>query len=98
MDPLAFSADYLSDSENDMKNLITWFLNQAMLQKALQQAGADSYERTDARKAHRNGYKDRSLKTRYGETVLQKPQFSTMLDIHSQNWSRRSGKIPVRPV
>lgn len=75
MDPFAFIADYLSDSENGMKNLITWFLNQAMLQEALQQAGADSYERTDARKAHRNGYKDRSLKTRYGETILRKPQF-----------------------
>ena len=75
MDPFAFIADYLSDSENGMKNLITWFLNQAMLQEALQQAGADSYERTDARKAHRNGYKDRSLKTQYGETILGKPQF-----------------------
>jgi putative transposase len=73
MDPLAFIADYLSDSENGMKNLITWFLNQAMLQDALQQAGATSYERTDALKAHRNGYKDQTLKTRYGETILRKP-------------------------
>ncbi|HHV34614.1 MAG TPA: hypothetical protein GXX59_03430 [Syntrophomonadaceae bacterium] len=46
-----------------------------MLQEALQQAGADAYERTDARKAHRNGYKDRTLKTPYGETILRKPQF-----------------------
>lgn len=58
-----------------MKNLITWFLNQAMLQEALQQTGATPYERTDARKAHRNGYKDRSLKTRYGDLALRKPQF-----------------------
>ena len=75
MDPLALIEDYLSDQENGMKTLITWFLNQVMLQEALQQAGADSYERTDARKAHRNGYKDRSLKTQYGETILGKPQF-----------------------
>ena len=46
-----------------------------MLQEALQRAGADSYERTDTRKAHRNGYKDRALKTQYGETILRKPQF-----------------------
>jgi len=46
-----------------------------MLQEALQQTGADAYERTDARKAHWNGYNDRTLKTRYGETVLRKPQF-----------------------
>ena len=75
MDPLALIEDYLSDNENGMKTLITWFLNQVMLAEALQQAGAAQYERTDARKAHRNGYKDRSLKTRYGETVLRKPQF-----------------------
>ena len=75
MDPFAFIEDYLSDQENGMKTLITWFLNQAMLQEALQQAGADSYERTDARKAHRNGYKDRPLKTRYSKTILRKPRF-----------------------
>jgi len=75
MDPLALIEDYLSDQENGMKTLITWFLNQVMLAEALQQAGAAQYERTDARKAHRNGYKDRTLKTRYGETVLRKPQF-----------------------
>ncbi|HAF61982.1 MAG TPA: hypothetical protein DCK95_06620 [Anaerolineaceae bacterium] len=39
-----------------------------MLQEALQQAGADPYKRTDARKAHRNNNKDRSLKTQYEET------------------------------
>ena len=46
-----------------------------MLQETFQQAGAEHYERIDVRKAHRNGYKARSLKTRYGETVLKKPQF-----------------------
>ena len=75
MDPLALIEDYLSDNENGMKTLITWFLNQVMLAGGIQQAGAAQYERTDARKAHRNGYKDRTLKTRYGETVLRKPQF-----------------------
>jgi len=37
MDPLALIEDYLSDQENGMKTLITWFLNQVMLQEALQQ-------------------------------------------------------------
>ncbi len=75
MDPLALIEDYLSDNENGTKTLITCFLNQVMLFEALQQAGSAQYERTDARKAHRNGYKKRSLKTRYGETILLKPQF-----------------------
>ena len=30
------------------------------------QAGAMHYERTSSRKAHGNGYRNRSLKTRYG--------------------------------
>jgi putative transposase len=64
MDPLKFIGDFLSDQENGTKTLITWLLNQAMLQEAPQQVGADLYERADARKAHRNGYKDRHLKTR----------------------------------
>ena len=75
MEVLALIADYLSDQEEGMKNLITCFFNQVMLIEALQQAGAAQYERTDVRKAYRNGYKDRSLKTRYGELTLRKPQF-----------------------
>jgi hypothetical protein len=40
-----------------------------MLQGALKQARATPYERTDALSARRNGYKDRSLKTWYGDTT-----------------------------
>jgi len=60
MDSLALIEDYLSDQENGMKNLITGFLNQVMLAETLQQVGAVQYERTDTRKAHRNGYNARS--------------------------------------
>ena len=75
MIPLAFIEDYLSDDQAGMLNVITWFLNQVLRHEAGQQAGTAQYERADARKAHRNGYKERSLKTRYGSTTLQKPQF-----------------------
>ncbi len=40
MDPYDVIADYLCDHEDGMKRLITWFLNQVMLQEALQQADA----------------------------------------------------------
>ena len=43
--------------------------------KSLLQSGARRYERTDSRKASRNGYKPRTLLTRYGELELLKPQF-----------------------
>lgn len=75
MIPLAFIQDYLSDDQAGMLSVITWFLNQVLRYEADQQAGAGQYERSETRKAHRNGYKERSLKTRYGSTTLQKPQF-----------------------
>lgn len=38
------------------------------------QTGALPYERTSTRKAHRNGYRKRQLKTKYGTVELLKPQ------------------------
>lgn len=67
--------DYLIDRNDGMKNVITWFLNQVMQQEALNQIQAMPYERTDQRKARRNGIRKRSLKTLHGEVILDKPQF-----------------------
>ena len=75
MIPLSCIEDYLSDQNDGMQALITWFLNLVMQLEALQQAGAEVYERTDARVCHRNGSKDRSLVTRFGDISLKKPQF-----------------------
>jgi transposase-like protein len=55
--------DYFVDSEDAVRTLITWFLNQVMEFEALQQSGAEKYERNDGRKAQRNGYRKRSLTT-----------------------------------
>ena len=67
--------DYLIDRNEGMKNVITWFLNQVMQQEALNQIQALPYERTDQRRARRNGIRKRSLKTLHGEVILDKPQF-----------------------
>jgi transposase-like protein len=75
MIPLSVIEDYLSDQSEGMRNLITWFLNLVMQLEALQQAGAERHERTETRTAHRNGTRDRSLRTRYGDVTLTKPQF-----------------------
>lgn len=75
MDIFELMEDYLIDQEDGMKKLLTWFLNMVMQLEAIQQSGAESYERNDERTAHRNGYKKRSLKTRVGEISLNKPQF-----------------------
>jgi len=75
MIPIEFLEDYLIDQEDGLKKLLTWFLNLVMQLEAMDQVDAEPYQRVDSRKAHRNGYKDRSLKTRVGELKLKKPQF-----------------------
>ena len=66
--------NYLTDNEKGMQQLITWFLNDVMNEEVAQQAGVPRYKRSSSRRAHRNGYRHRSLKTRYGELSLLKPQ------------------------
>ncbi len=75
MIPIELLEDYLIDQEDGLKRLLTWFLNLVMQFEAMEQINAEPYERVDSRKAHRNGYKERSLKTRVGELRLKKPQF-----------------------
>jgi transposase-like protein len=78
MIPIQLLEDYLIDQKDGLKQLLTWFLNLVMQLEAMQQVGAEPYERAESRKAHRNGYKERSLKTRSGELRLKKPQFREM--------------------
>jgi transposase-like protein len=75
MIPKDLLKDYLIDQEDGLKNLLTWFLNLVMQFEAMEQIDAEPYQRIGSRKAHRNGYKERSLKTRVGELRLKKPQF-----------------------
>ncbi len=66
--------NYLTADEEGMKHLLTWFLNEVMQQEANRQAGAGRYRRTSSRRTYRNDHRGRSLKTRYRESVLNKPQ------------------------
>jgi len=66
--------NYLTDNDEGMKDLITLFLNKAMQEESDQQAGAGRYRRTSSRKTYRNGHRKRTLKTRHGELILNKPQ------------------------
>lgn len=75
MIPLHLAEDYIIDQNDGLKKLLTWFLNLVMQLEAVQQSGSELYQRTGSRKAHRNGYKKRTLKTRVGEITLDKPQF-----------------------
>jgi transposase-like protein len=75
MIPKELLEDYFIDQEDGLKKLLTWFLNLVMQFEAMEQIDAEPYQRIGSRKAHRNGYKERSLKTRVGELRLKKPQF-----------------------
>jgi transposase-like protein len=81
--------DYLVDSEDAIRTLITWFLNYVMEVEALQQSGACKYERNENRKSHRNGYRKRSLTTRHGKLELLKPQLRDV-PFHTQVFDRYS--------
>ena len=70
MIPLQLLEDYFLDQEDGLKKLLTWFLNLVMQFEAMNQIEAEPYQRVGSRKAHRNGYKERSLKTRVGELKL----------------------------
>ncbi len=70
-----FIKDYLNDKDEGLKALVTFFLNLVMQYEAEQQAGASRYQRTETRKATRNGSKPRTLRTKLGELTLEKPEF-----------------------
>ena len=57
-----------------MRELLTWFLNQVVENEAEQQSGAGRYVKESGRRAHRNGYRERTLSTRHGLLKLSKPQ------------------------
>ncbi len=68
-------ADYLIDQDDVLRKLLTWFYNLVTQLEAIQQCGAEPYERSDGRTTQRNGHKKRTLKTRVGDLVLEKPRF-----------------------
>jgi len=53
-------ANYLTDNEEGMKNLLTWFLNEVMQREADELAGAVRYERSGSRRTYRNRTRSRS--------------------------------------
>lgn len=64
--------------------LVSTILNQVLSAQASEQVGAQPYERSDERRAYRNGYRERELQTRVGTLLLAVPrlrngEFSTEL-------------------
>lgn len=64
--------------------LLEEIFNQVLLAQSKEQIGAEPYERTDQRRAYRNGFRDRQMTTRVGTLTLHVPrhrngEFSTEL-------------------
>ena len=91
--------NYLIDNEKGMQQLIPWFLNDVMNEEVAQQAGVPRYARSSSRRAHRNGYRTRSLKTRFGELSLQKPQLREIpFETKVFDWYSRTEKALVNAI
>jgi putative transposase len=74
----------LLTDDKGLQGLVETVLNQVLEAQVTEQIGARPYERSEARKAYRNGYRPRTLTTRVGPLVLHVPQvrdgsFSTTL-------------------
>jgi len=64
---------FLTDRNEREKQLVEWFLNHVMEEEARVQISAEPYERPEGRKAHRNGFRKRKLKTIEGTVERDKP-------------------------
>lgn len=65
----------LLSEQNGLAKLLEAILNQVLEAQAVEQIGAERYERSGQRMAYRNGYRPRQLYTRVGPLTLQVPQF-----------------------
>lgn len=76
---------FLADGKDEaFAALVSTILNQVLNAQASEQVGAQPYERSDARRAYRNGYRERGMHTRIGTLLLTVPrlrngEFSTEL-------------------
>jgi putative transposase len=76
---------FLSNGKDKaFSKLLEEIFNQVLLAQSSEQLGAEPYERTEERKAYRNGYRERQMSTRVGSFTLRVPrhrngQFSTEL-------------------
>jgi putative transposase len=64
----------LTGDISGLENLVSKVLNAALEEKTKELVGAGKYERTEDRKAYRNGYRSRWITTRLGRVQIRVPQ------------------------
>lgn len=65
---------FLENQEGTQRTLMEAILDQILDAQASEQIGAQKYERTENRSTSRNGYRERTLKTRVGTLTLHIPK------------------------
>lgn len=70
--------DLQTDHREGLSKVISSMLNLSMRLEQEKALKAQPYERNDIRSGHRNGYKDKTLKTRMGDIPVQIPQVRGM--------------------
>lgn len=70
--------DLSKGGADSLTKSISILMNLAMCIERDNAIGAGAYERTEERKGHRNGFKDKTLKTRIGKVPVQIPQVRGM--------------------
>jgi putative transposase len=66
---------FLSNGKDKaFSKLLEEIFNQVLLAQSSEQLGAEPYERTEERKAYRNGYRERQMSTRVGSFTLRVPR------------------------
>lgn len=65
---------FLGQAPDAIVPLLEAILNQFLQAMATEAVGAAKYERTDERKAYRNGSRERTLNTRIGTITLEVPR------------------------
>jgi transposase-like protein len=68
--------EVLFDDADFLREIVERVLQEVLEAGMTEHVGAAPYERTDARKGHRNGHKPRTLRTRVGTLNLLVPQDS----------------------
>ena len=71
---LAAAREALINDADFLRSIVETTVQRLLEYEITEHLQAGPYERTDARKGHRNGYKPRTLKTRVGTIELRVPQ------------------------
>lgn len=64
----------ISEGVEGFKPILEWLLNEAMKMERSNFLGADHYERSPERKGYANGFKEKSILTRHGKSLVRIPQ------------------------